>query len=70
MLGMIGIFIIGLLVGIIVTWAYEKRSYEIALKEVAETTAAVVFVLDRILTLLEIMHIENGGANKPYGNTE
>lgn len=62
----VAIFLGGLVLGFIFTLALERKRFEVLLNDIEEVTSATVFILDRLLTTLEILvnknNSEGGGA--------
>lgn len=54
-------FVIGFVVGLVLTFLAEKRKYENLIDELKEIDEINVVILEKILTILEKLVVETGG---------
>ncbi len=52
---------IGIFLGVVFTWAVERRRYEVMLRDLATLNAAIAEILDAIVVALTKLAQSNGG---------
>jgi len=62
-------FIGGIVFGVILTWALERRRYEAIVKDLEEIEGAVLVALDEIINILEVM-VKNKSAAQQGGSEQ